>query len=153
MRSAMSFSGGRCPARLGVVWTRGSREGPCAMRHPGSLKKSFRCRLRKTWSVPDLVVEQALGGDRDAAVLEGAPDAVRLAVRGLEPARQVEELLRLERVAGRVADHHHARLKAFFHVLRDDDADLAAIQLYRAAERKNADAADELLDQHRIEEG
>src|SRR5437879_9360151 len=125
MRSAMSFSGGRCPARLGVVWTRESREGHCAMRHPETLKKSFRCRLRKTWSVPDLVVEQALGGDRDAAVLERAPDAVRFAVGSLEPARQVEELLRLERVAGRVADHHYARLKAFLQVLRDDDADLA----------------------------
>src|SRR5437879_12567472 len=122
------------------------------MRDHESLKKSLRCCLRKTWSVPDLVVEQALGGGRDAAVLERAPDAVRFAVGSLEPARQVEELLRLERVAGRVADHHHARLKAFLQVLRDDDADLAAVELHRAAERENADAADEVLDQHRIEE-
>src|SRR5207245_8523230 len=106
----------------------------------------------KTWSVPYLVVEQGLGGDREAAVLDCAPDAVRLAVGSLEPARQVEELLRLEWVAGRVADHHHARLQAFLQVLRDDDADLAAVELHRAAERENADAADELLDQHRVEE-
>src|SRR5256885_15446477 len=93
MRSATNFSGGRCPARLGVVWTRESREGHCAMRHPETLKKSFRCRLRKTWSVPDLVVEQALGGDRDAAVLARAPNAVRFAVGGLWAPRRVEGLL------------------------------------------------------------
>src|SRR6202165_4165883 len=108
--------------------------------------------LTKTWSVPDLGVEQALGRDRDAAVLERAPDAIRFAGGSLEPAREVEQLLRFERVALRIADHHHARLQAFLHVLPDDDADLAAIQLHRAAEREDADAADELLDEHRIEE-
>src|ERR1700747_18207 len=144
MRSAANFSGGRCPERWGAAWKREDQEGLCAMRRPETLKKSFRCRVRKTWSVPDLVVEQALGSDRDAAVLERATDAVRFAVGSLEPARQGEELLRLERVAGRVADHHHARLKAFLQVLRDDDADLAAIELHGAAERENADEADEL---------
>src|SRR5467141_1230923 len=53
MRSATSFSGGRCPERWGAAWKREDQEGHCAMRHPGTLKKSFRCRLQKTWSVPD----------------------------------------------------------------------------------------------------
>ena len=51
-----------------------------------------------------------------------------------------------------VADHHDPRQQALRRVLRDHHADFAAVQLHQAADRKDADAADELLDEVRIEE-
>src|SRR5688572_16387837 len=91
--------------------------------------------------------EQAVGADGDAAEFQRAADAVGLARSGLVAAREVEELLRPERVAGGVADHHDARLQALLQVLGDDDAHLAAIELDDAPQRIDADEADELLDE------
>src|SRR5207248_3031618 len=63
-----------------------------------------------------------------------------------------DQLLGLELVTGGIAHHHDARLQALRQVLRDDDAGLAAIELDHAAQREDADAADELLDEEAVEQ-
>src|SRR5437763_16634664 len=80
---------------------------------------------------------------RDATVLERASDAVGLAVRGRGRAREVQQFLGLELGAGGIADDHEPGLQPLGEVLRDDDADLAAIELDHAAKGEDADAADE----------
>src|SRR5438105_5604573 len=89
---------------------------------------------------------------RHAAVFEGLADAVGLAACSLGLAREVDEPLRLERIAGRIANHHDARLQALRQVLADDDAGLAVAELHHASQREDADAADELLDEVAIEQ-
>src|SRR5581483_3415550 len=120
-------------------------------RATSGVKISASFRLRS--GARSMALEEVLRGVHGERVgAHGAADAVGLARGGLGLLQEVEYLLRPQGTPLGVEHDHDAGLQAPHQVLRDHDADLAGVQFDDAADRIDADALDELLDERLVEQ-
>src|SRR5690348_2061354 len=99
------------------------------------------------------VEEKLFGADAQRAAFKRPLDAVRFSVGRRDAVREIDDLVRPHWIADGIAHDHDTRLQPPRSVLRDDDAYFTTVQFNNAAEGKDADAADELLDEIGIEQG